>query len=169
MWLAKFRSLVAMIALGAGLATVGLATIEAGDALPDWSAYALEGEVPDLAGKVVLVDIWASWCAPCKASFPAYAALQAEWKAQGFVILGVSVDRKSKDYDRFLKQNPPGFPTVRDTDQKVVAALTPPAMPTSYIFGRDGKLRSIHQGYRGQSTLNTLRAEIEPLLAEASP
>ncbi len=169
MWSAKLRNSLGVMALGVGLLSAATAQIETGDALPDWSQYALDGEVPDLAGKVVLVDIWASWCAPCKASFPAYAALQAEWEARGFVILGVSVDRKSKDYDRFLKQTPPGFVTVRDTDQKLVATLTPPAMPTSYIFGRDGKLRSVHQGYRGQSTLNTLRAEIEPLLAEASP
>ncbi|GAB5559435.1 MAG: TlpA disulfide reductase family protein [Synoicihabitans sp.] len=158
-------------ALGAVLLffTAPVSALEPGDALPDWALFELEGEVPDLEGKVVMVDVWASWCAPCKASFPAYAELQKEWAEQGFVILGVSVDRKSRDYERFLKQTPPGFPTVRDVSQKLAAELSPPAMPTSFIFGRDGKLRSVHKGYRGNSTVSLLRSEIEPLLQESRP
>lgn len=161
-----FRRLLGFIALLISSAVVAL---EPGDALPEWAAYELEGEVPDLAGKVVMIDVWASWCAPCKASFPAYAKLQQEWADRGFVILGVSVDRKARDYERFLRQTPSGFATVRDVTQKLAATLSPPAMPTSYIFGRDGKLRSLHQGYRGDRTVELLRAEIEPLLKESQP
>lgn len=166
MWLAKFRPLwiVTVVALTFTITT--MKALEPGDPLPDWASFELEGEVPDLDGKVVMIDVWASWCAPCKASFPAYGDLQEEWRAQGFVILGVSVDRKSKDYERFLKQTPPGFATVRDATQKLAAELSPPAMPTSFIFGRDGKLRKVHKGYRGDKTVELLRSEIEPLLAE---
>lgn len=144
----------------------GLAAAEIGDRLPDWSAHDLEGEVPDLEGKVVMIDIWASWCAPCKASFPAYAELQREWADQGFVIVAVSVDRKARDYLKFLDQNEPGFTTVRDVNQSLVATLEPPAMPTSFIYGRDGKLRARHEGYRGKSTIETIRADVLPLLQE---
>lgn len=152
-----FSCLVAGVALAA----------ELGDPLPDWGDHEIEGELPELAGKVVLIDIWASWCAPCKASFPAYTELQREWADAGFVILAISVDRKKKDYNRFLEQNEPGFATVRDVNQSLVATLAPPAMPTSFIYGRDGRLRAIHEGYRGKSTLETLRADVRPLLEEA--
>lgn len=152
-------------ALGGLLAAV-VSAAEIGDALPDWAAHELEGEVPDLAGKVVMIDIWASWCAPCKASFPAYGELQQEWADQGFVIVAVSVDRKAKDYTKFLNQNQPGFVTVRDVNQSLVATLEPPATPTSFIYGRDGKLRAVHEGYRGKSTIETVRADVMPLLKE---
>ncbi len=166
MWSPKLRNVWSVLLLGFFSAEISFA-LEPGDALPEWSHFDLEGDVPDLAGKVVMVDVWASWCAPCKASFPAYAKLQQEWADQGFVILGVNVDRKSKDYARFLKQTPPGFATVRDVSQKLAATLKPPAMPTSFIFGRDGKLRKVHKGYRGDRTVELLRSEIEPLLAES--
>ncbi|MBT5902324.1 MAG: TlpA family protein disulfide reductase [Opitutaceae bacterium] len=166
MWSVKFRNVGSVVLLG--ILTAGLAlALEPGDTLPKWGDFELEGKVPDLEGKVVMVDVWASWCAPCKASFPAYAKLQQEWADQGFVILGISVDKKSKDYARFLKQTPPGFSTVRDVSQKLAATLKPPAMPTSFIFGRDGKLRKVHKGYRGDRTVELLRSEIEPLLAES--
>jgi thiol-disulfide isomerase/thioredoxin len=153
---------------GVGLALLAgaLGAAQPGDALPDWSDHELEGEVPDLAGKVVLVEVWASWCGPCKASFPAYTALQEEWRERGFVIVAVSVDRAARAYKRFLQQNEPGFTTVRDARQTLVATLKPPAMPTCYLYGRDGTLRAVHQGYRGASTIEELRAQIEPLLEE---
>lgn len=166
MWSLKLRNIWSVLLLGIFTAGISLA-LEPGDALPEWSQFELEGEVPDFAGKVVMVDVWASWCGPCKASFPAYAKLQQEWADQGFIILGVSVDRKANDYARFLKQTPPGFATVRDVSQKLAATLNPPAMPTSFIFGRDGKLLKVHQGYRGDRTVELLRSEIEPLLAES--
>jgi thiol-disulfide isomerase/thioredoxin len=139
---------------------------EIGDALPDWSAHELEGQVPDLEGQVVMIDIWASWCAPCKASFPAYGELQREWADQGFVIVAVSVDRKARDYTKFLAQNEPDFATVRDVNQSLVATLSPPAMPTSFIYGRDGRLRAVHEGYRGNRTIEIIRADVLPLLKE---
>lgn len=161
-------SVVLFRALGLWAVLAGaLAAAEPGDAMPDWSAHALEGELPALAGKVVLVDVWASWCGPCKASFPAYTALQAELAEQGLVIVGVSVDRNARAYEKFLARHAPGFATVRDTEQSVAAVLRPPAMPTAYLYGRDGTLRHVHQGYRGQATLNELRAQLEPLLEES--
>ena len=166
MWSAKLKFILTVIAVALALMVTAARALEPGDPLPDWASFELEGEVPNLDGKVVMIDVWASWCAPCKASFPAYGELQQEWAGQGFVILGVSVDRKSKDYARSLKQTPPGFATVRDVTQKLAAKLSPPAMPTSYIFGRDGKLRKVHKGYRGDRTVELLRSEIELLLAE---
>lgn len=167
----SFRKIIFAIqsALVAGvLAVSSVATAaEPGAAMPDWASHGLVGDMPDLEGKVVMLDFWASWCAPCKASFPAYTELQQEWADQGFVIVAVSVDRKARDYERFLQQNPVGFATLHDIDQSLAAEIRPPAMPTSYIYGRDGKLRHVHKGFRGKSTLAELRADIEPLLEES--
>lgn len=147
----------------------GEAGIQPGAALPDLAPYQLDGDVPDLSGKVVLLDFWASWCAPCKASFPRFDALQQELGGQGLVILGVSVDHKASDYARFLQRHPVQFATVRDATQQLAGALAPPAMPTSFLFGRDGVLRSVHRGFHGDRSMEELTAEICQLLQEGTP
>ena len=154
--------------LAALLPITAWAAIETGDPLPEFADYQLQGELPDLAGKVVLLDLWASWCPPCKASFPAFDELQAELGEAGLVILAVSVDRKERAYTKFLERMTPGFATVLDANQKLVADLEPTVMPTSYLFGRDGRLRAVHTGFRGESTVQTYRTEIAALLREGA-
>ncbi len=146
----------------------GLAAVEPGKPFPALSdaAYALEGTLPNLAGQVVLVDFWATWCAPCKASFPAYDRLQTEFAARGFTVLGVSVDKKAAPYAEFVERLAPTFPTLRDAGQKLVAEVRPPAMPTCYLIDRRGLLRLVHSGFHGQADLALLRAEILKLLDE---
>ncbi|MCC5025729.1 MAG: TlpA family protein disulfide reductase [Candidatus Synoicihabitans palmerolidicus] len=156
-----------MIAVVLG-APVASAAIAEGEEMPELPQYGLSGELPELAGKVVLVDIWASWCAPCKASFPAFTGLQKELANAGFVMLAVRVDRKASGDERFLKTQAPGFATVHDGSQKLVAMLEPPAMPTGYLFGRDGRLRAVHAGFHGDRTIEELCAEILPLLKETT-
>ena len=166
MWSVKRIGLVLFLVVYALVGANAHAAIEVGEKLPDLSDFGLEGEIPDLDGKVVLVDVWASWCAPCKASFPAFDALHRSQEREGLVILAVSVDRKESAYQKFLQRMEPVFATVRDGQQKLVAELSPPAMPTSYIFGRDGRLRSVHKGFHGERTVDELTAEISTLLKE---
>src|SRR3954469_8071304 len=73
-------SLVALIAAG----SLSAAELEIGRAFPDLKGYALEGALPDRNDKVLLLDFWATWCGPCKSSFPVYNSLQKEFSAQGF-------------------------------------------------------------------------------------
>lgn len=142
------------------------AAVKVGDVFPAWSAHAIEGAVPDTAGKVVMVDFWASWCAPCKASFPVYAALQRELADRGLVVVAVSVDKNVKDFDAFVRRLAPGFATVRDAKQTLVADVTVPVMPTSYLIDRQGFVRFVHTGYHGESTARELRRDLELLLEE---
>ena len=117
---------------------------------------------------MVLVDFWATWCAPCKASFPAYAELQRELAPRGFILLAVSIDKTAAPYNEFLKRFNPPFTTVRDGSQKLIADVKVPAMPTSYLIDRKGVVRSVHSGYHGESTVKALREEIVRLLEEKS-
>lgn len=127
---------------------------------------AKDGALPDLAGKVVLVDFWASWCAPCKASFPTYAKLQESYAARGFAVVAVSVDEKVAPYEAFVKKFAPPFIVVRDEKQALVTKVEVMAMPTCFLLGRDGRVRALHHGFHGDKTEETLRHEIEAALDE---
>jgi len=144
----------------------GRAELRPGDAFPALIPAELDGgPIPTLSGHVAVVDFWASWCAPCKASFPAYARLHADFAARGLVVLAVSVDERLGDYETFLKRWHPPFATVRDAHKRLVSAVQVPTMPTSYVLGRDGRVRFVHVGFHGAATENEMRAQIESLLA----
>lgn len=157
---------VAGLALGLLLTLAAPGQVKSGQPFPALAGHALEGTLPDVAGQVVLVDFWATWCAPCKASFPAYSELQREFAARGFILLAVSVDKTAGPYEEFLHRFKPAFPTVRDGAQKLIGEVRVPAMPTSYLLDRHGIVRSVHSGYHGESTVKSLREEIARLLEE---
>ncbi len=147
--------------------TAAYAQLRVGDSFPALASSALVGgTVPATSGKVLVVDFWASWCAPCKASFPALGKINADYAARGVVLVGVSVDEKASAYTAFVKKQAPPFPALHDAQQKLVRAVQVPAMPTTYLIGRDGRIRSIHAGYHGDTTDKLLRAELDALLAE---
>ncbi len=158
----------------AGVAALLVAAAQAetkvGDAFPSLTSaglVALAGpEVPATESKVVLVDFWASWCAPCKASFPMMAKLHRDYAGRGLVIVAVGVDEKPAAAAAFAKKLAPPFPTMHDREQKLVQQVVVPTMPTSYLIGRDGRVRFIHQGFHGDSTDRELRKQIEALLGE---
>ncbi|MGZ8898543.1 MAG: TlpA disulfide reductase family protein [Limisphaerales bacterium] len=135
-----------------------------GDVFPDLAAFGLDGKLPELKGKIVLVDFFASWCPPCHESFPAMEQLHRSYAEKGLVILAISVDTKKADLERFLKKHLVSFPIVRDGTGKLAGTLKIPAMPTSFLIGRDGKIRSVHEGFHGEKTRNQYISEIEDLL-----
>lgn len=163
-------AVAALLALAAWLLVApARGAIGAGDPFPSIGEAALSGgAVPDTAARVVLVDFWASWCAPCKASFPAFARMHADYAARGLVIVAVSVDEKPAAYTGFVQKQRPPFATLRDERQRLVRAVEVPAMPTSYLIGRDGRVRSVHQGFHGAASERELRKEIEALLEETN-
>lgn len=142
----------------AGLAS-GRAELAIGDKLPPSGR-------PAPTGRIVLVDFWASWCAPCRESFPAYAQLHADYGARGLAIVAISVDESAAAYAAFLKRLAPPFATWRDRDHQLVRQIGVPAMPTCYLLGPDGRVRFVHHGFHGTETDRALRREIETLLAE---
>jgi thiol-disulfide isomerase/thioredoxin len=163
------RAKSAIAVLFSLFAVAGSAQVKPGDVFPALAPAELDGALPVMAGRVLLVDFWASWCAPCRASFPAYARLQAAYAARGLVILAVSVDQTPSAYAAFVRKMNPPFPTVRDRNQVLVRKFDVPAMPSSYLIGRDGTVRFVHAGFYGDRTERELRQEIESLLDEGLP
>jgi thiol-disulfide isomerase/thioredoxin len=159
-----------LLHLVAAAALLGSPTVRAqvvtGNAFPALASAGLAGTLPDTAGKVVLVDFWASWCAPCKASFPAYSRLQSAYADRGLTVIAVSVDEDPAAYAAFVARLKPTFVTVHDAQHKLVSVVQVPTMPTSYLLDRSGRVRFMHAGFRGDSTEREMRKEIESLLAE---
>ena len=115
-----------------------------------------------LRGKVVYVDFWASWCGPCKQSFPWMNEMQAKYAAQGLVIGGINVDKKRADADGFLAGTPAKFTVAYDEKGGTPTAYQVKGMPSSYLVGRDGKVIATHVGFRDDE-----RAKLEAKLREA--
>jgi peroxiredoxin len=141
-----------------------------GDQLPDLASFGLEGKLPDqLKGNVILLDFWASWCGPCKSSFPAMEEVNTKFAGQGLTIVAVSVDEKRANMQRFLKSLNVSFAVVRDAQHKLVAAADVPTMPTSFLIDRAGKIRFIHAGFDRDQTMRQYLKEVEQLLQEPKP
>jgi thiol-disulfide isomerase/thioredoxin len=165
----RFSFFAALLAAALG-AVCARAEVKVGDAFPALAPAGvvnLNGAaVPSTTGKVTLVDFWASWCAPCKASFPAMAKLYDEYSARGLQIVAVSVDDKPAAAVAFWKKMAPPFVALHDREQKLVEQVVVPTMPSSYVLDRDGKVRFVHAGFHGD--LSEVRKEIDALLAEKS-
>jgi thiol-disulfide isomerase/thioredoxin len=134
-----------------------------GQAMPNLSSYGLTGSLPTTAGKVVYLDFWASWCAPCKESFPVLNGWYSELKGKGLVVIGVSVDERAKDMQDALKKTPVTFPVLHDATHKLVEAANVETMPSSFIIDKKGIIRHVHTGFRSKDAAK-LRKQIEELL-----
>jgi cytochrome c biogenesis protein CcmG/thiol:disulfide interchange protein DsbE len=113
-------------------------------------------DLASLRGKVVLLDFWASWCEPCRQSFPWLNEMQAKYADRGLVIIGVNVDRERAQADRFLYDVPAHFRVVYDPAGTLASRYDLPGMPVSYVIGPNGEVVQRHVGFRA-----ALRAERE--------
>lgn len=160
-------AIVLMVLLGCAM-TGFAAGWKEGALLPDM-ARMLPGEpVPALKGKVVLVDFWASWCGPCKKSFPELGALHKDYAADGLVVLGINVDEKDEKAQAFLKDHPAEFTVLRDRKQALIQDANVESMPSSFLVDREGRIRYVHRGFRGEETVKAYREQIEQLLGNAN-
>jgi len=113
-------------------------------------------DLASLRGKVVLLDFWASWCEPCRHSFPWLNEMQTKYADRGLVIIGVNVDREHADAERFLREIPATFRIVYDPAGALASRYDVPGMPSSYVLDAKGDVVGRHIGFR-----NALRAERE--------
>lgn len=134
------------------------------ETFPDLSTFGLEGAIPNLKGKVVLLDFFASWCGPCKASFPVMQELHKQYAGKDLVILAVNLDDKKESMQEFLAKYPSDFAIVRDAKKKLVETVKISTMPSSFILDREGKIRAIHKGFKGDESKKKYIEEIDSLL-----
>lgn len=150
-------------ALWVGLVALA-GTPKTGEAFPDLAKANLEGTVPDLTGKIVVVDFWASWCSPCKKALPVLAELSKEYGPKGVVFVAVSLDEDKADMDAFLKKNPLPFTVVRDPKGKLAESLNIQGIPVSFVIAPDGKVAAAHNGFEGDKTRAKYVAQLDQLL-----
>ena len=125
-------------------------------------------KLADFKGRIVLLDFWASWCVPCRASFPAVDALHKELGPRGFAAVAINVDEQRKNADAFLEARPHTMTVVFDPKGRAAEAYALAAMPSALILDRTGQVRFRHMGYT-EKTIGQYRTEVLQLLKEDRP
>lgn len=117
-----------------------------------------------LRGRVVVVDFWASWCEPCRKSFPWLALLQQKYGERGLTIVAINLDKQRAPADVFLARYPAPFVIAFDPAGKTAAAYKVGGMPTTVLLGRDGTFISRHVGFDPERA-EKFEAQIEEALS----
>ena len=143
------RILLAATLVALGLAAPAFAA-DAGQKAPEFELPARQGalRLADYRGKTVYLDFWASWCGPCRQSFPWLNDMQARYGSKGLRVIGINVDQNSEEAQAFLRQRPASFEIAFDDSGKVPRAYAIKGMPTSVLIGPNGRVISVHNGFR---------------------
>ena len=99
-------------------------------------------------GQVVMLNFWASWCAPCREEMPLLENIYKKYSKMGFTLIGVNVEPDSKAAEGFLKETPVSFPVIYDKESTVSKAYDVSGMPSTVIIDRKGDIRVLHRGYK---------------------
>ncbi len=132
------------------LATVAVAGSSSGPA-PDFSLQSLDGStvrLSDLKGQVVLINFWATWCAPCREEMPLLDAIYQKYNRLGVELLGINVEDDASGAQEYLNETPVTFPILFDPDGRVSKQYQVKAMPSTILVDRHGNVRHIHYGYK---------------------
>lgn len=132
---------------------------------PDGSIYRLSSD----RGSVVLLDVWATWCDPCREALPLYDDLRKEYAARGLKVYAINVDADSREIPGFLTLLKVALPVLLDPEARYAGSeLKVKVMPTTLLIDRRGLVRHVHEGF-AEEHLQKYLAEIEALLAERAP
>ena len=151
------------LALAALLGLPALA-VEVNQAAPEFDLPGRLAAVKlsDYKGKTVYLDFWASWCGPCKQSFPWMNDMQSRYGTNGLRVVGINVDQKTDEAKAFLKDNAASFDVAFDQGGKTPKAYAIKGMPTSVLIGPNGKVLSVHSGFKDEQ-----RDELEKQIKQA--
>jgi len=117
---------------------------------PDFTLKSRSGENVKLSehrGEVVMINFWASWCAPCRQEMPLLEEMYKKYSDLGFVLLGVNVEEDSSKATELLRDIPVSFPVLYDNKNEVTKLYKVVAMPSTVMVDRDGNMRYLHRGY----------------------
>ncbi len=118
-------------------------------------------------GKVVYLDFWASWCTPCRRSFPWLDGLVRQFGAADLVVIGINVDQSSELARKFLDDTPANFPIVYDPHGAIATNYNVIGMPSAVLIDRTGHVRFQHVGF-SDSAKDEYETQVRQLLTEAS-
>jgi peroxiredoxin len=143
--------------------------VEPGQPAPAFSAPSLDGKgqrsLSSYRGKVVYVDFWASWCAPCLTSLPLLEKLRTEFPPDKFQILAVNLDKDTGKAKAFLAKHSIGYPSVSDPAGRLPEVFGLETMPSSYLIDRRGIVRYVHEGFRA-GDVDEIRQRIRTAIGE---
>lgn len=163
----KNHSLIVTLVLLSTLYHMAYA-VSIGDTTPDFKLPQVQGNhfksLSDFHGKVVYLDFWASWCAPCRKSFPLMNTLYHKYKKQGLEVVAINMDEEDHSLQRFLQKSPVDFTLLRDQQQTTAEKFQVAVMPSSFLIDRSGHIRYIHQGFKTRD-INIIEQHIQKLLA----
>ena len=169
-FIAVIGVLAAIGLLAYGLLSKGGATIAVGDPAPDKQLSRLggdgAGDIADYRGRWVLINFWASWCAPCRSEAPALESFQRQHAAQGFTVLGINLDDNTGDATEFVRRYGLTYPQLRDgdgSDRRDAYGMT--GFPESFLVDPSGKLVLIRRGAVDESYLDQ---QVAPLIRSPS-
>ena len=135
---------------------------------PDFELPTIDGGTVKLSkhkGEVVYVDFWATWCPPCRKSFPWMEEMHTKYENLGFKVIAISLDGKRDPIDLFLKSMPTSFTIAHDPKGTSADSYKLKGMPTSYLIDRDGNIQVTHAGFK-ESDKDKLEKHIKKLLLE---
>ena len=164
----SFAAVAALLFMLAGAAVASVASAAsavADEPAPRVVVPAAAFELAAHAGKVVVLDFWASWCKPCRESMPWLSGLQRQHGAKGLQVVAVSVDTDEGAMRARLAELDPGIVVVFDPEGTLAAQYKLEGMPTSYLIDRAGKVRGSHLGFRAKEAA-AREAEVVALLEE---
>lgn len=135
------------------------------ESAPRWKLKDLDGHVvtsESLAGKVVVIDFWATWCPPCREEIPGYIKMQKEHGDAGLVIVGISLDAKGPGAVKaFAEKNGINYTVVMGDESVADAFGGVEAIPTTFVIGRDGRIAYKKVGYEAH---DEFEKRVVPLL-----
>lgn len=148
---------------------LGAKQLSVNDNAPQFTLKDLHSQVPmslnEFRGKVVYIDFWASWCGPCRTSFPILSDLYQNYQTQGFEIISINLDEDQSLALDFLQQYPVSFSHLQGFETGITEQYHIHAMPTGFFVDVKGKIRLVHMGFK-TSHKNFIEAILQKLLAE---
>jgi cytochrome c biogenesis protein CcmG/thiol:disulfide interchange protein DsbE len=164
-----FLAVLALVGLlGFGLLSKGAAKVAVGDPVPDRELPVLggrgRGEIADYRGRWVLVNLWASWCLPCRQEAPVLERFWRRWRGRGATVLGIDVQDNGGDALAFVRRYGIAYPQLRSVGDERSAAFGSTGVPENFLVDPGGRLALI---WRGPVDERFLRERIVPIVEAA--